>query len=49
MVKVLIHVFYFVSNEIILALLVLLIPFALITKKGINYLNKILHILFRFS
>jgi len=48
MIKALIHVFYFVENEAVLTLLVLLIPFALITRKHINYLNKILHIIFGF-
>lgn len=48
MVKVLIHVFGFVKSEIVLALLVILIPFILITKKTIDYLNKVLHIIFRF-
>ncbi len=48
MVKALIHILYFVENEVVLTLLALLIPFALITRKHINYLNKILHIIFGF-
>ena len=48
MVKVLIHVLCFVKSEIVFALLVIWIPFILIPKKTIDYLNKVLHIFFRF-
>ncbi len=47
MVKVLIHALYFVKSEIVLALLAILIPFILITKRTINYLDDALHIIFR--
>lgn len=49
MVKVLIHVLCFVKNEIVLMLVVLLLPFILITKNSINHINKILHVVFRLS
>lgn len=39
MVKVLIHALYFVKSEIVFVLLVIFIPFILITKRTINYLN----------
>ncbi len=48
MVKALIHVLFFVENEIVLSLLVLLIPFVLISKKNIHHLNSVLHAIFRF-
>lgn len=49
MVKALIHVLCFVKNEIVLTLVVLLLPFILITKNSINHINKILHVVFRLS